>query len=312
MAQFDLRQTVFRRIGLFCGWLLPAAALGMLPPGAGQFAFEDPETGREVRCWYVRAETYERGDPPVIVFHGMNRNPADYRDAWIDDARRFGLFVIVPYFSEAQYPGTVGYNLGNLFPSESDRTPNPGEVSSFRVPKLVFDHLRVTDEGVETSGYMVFGHSAGAQFVHRMIALFPDPNLRLAIAANAGWYTFPDLSDDWPYGFSGTGLTEENLPEFLGSNLIILLGDLDIDEKQDSLRRTPEAMSQGRHRLERGHRFFEVGRGRAENMGVPFGWRLRIVPGVAHDQSGMAPAAAALMAEAIRLSGFGSSLQPEK
>ncbi|MEZ5278068.1 MAG: hypothetical protein R3F07_16925 [Opitutaceae bacterium] len=300
MARSDPGKRLFRLLFWMVAILIPAAVSGALPRGVGQFVFNDPETGREIACWYVLADSYERSDPPVIVFHGMKRNPDDYRDSWIEDAERFGLFVVVPYFSEEDYPGTSGYNLGNLFSSESDRTRKPESVSSFRIPEVVFDHLSSSDGETEAAGYMVFGHSAGAQFVHRMIALHPDPRLRLAIAANAGWYTYPNVTDDWPYGFRGTGLTEADLPPLLGANLVILLGDQDIDETQDNLRRTPEAMLQGRHRFERGHRFFQVGQAQAACMGVPFGWRIQVVPGVAHDQGGMAPVAAALMAEAIR------------
>ena len=300
MARSDSGRSLFRLLIGMAGLFLPTLAPAALPGGVGEFAFNDPETGRKIECWYVKSDSYERGDPPVIVFHGMNRNPDDYRDSWIEDAERFGLFVVVPYFSHDEYPGTVGYNLGNLFSSESDRTRKPESASSFRIPKVVFDHLSSSDGETDAVGYMVFGHSAGAQFVHRMIALHPDPRLRLAIAANAGWYTYPNVTDDWPYGFRGTGLTEADLPRFLGTNLVILLGDQDIDETQDNLRRTPETMLQGRHRFERGHRFFQAGEAQAARMGVPFGWRIQVVPGVAHDQGGMAPVAAALMAEAIR------------
>jgi pimeloyl-ACP methyl ester carboxylesterase len=205
-------------------------------------------------------------------------------------------------FSEEAFPGTVGYNLGNLFTSETDRTRLPANASSFRVPRLVFDHLCRQEGALRVSGYMVFGHSAGSQFVHRMIALYPDPHLRLAIAANAGWYTFPDTEVEWPYGFAGTGLSEADLPAFLASDLIVLLGDQDINETQRSLRRTPEAMAQGKHRFERGHAFFQAGRDQAARLGVPLRWRLEVVPGVGHDQTGMAPAAAALMVEAMRRS----------
>ena len=46
----------------------------------------------------------------------------------------------------------------------------------------------------------MFGHSAGAQFVHRFVMFAPGPNLRTAISANAGWYTTLEENVAFPYG----------------------------------------------------------------------------------------------------------------
>jgi hypothetical protein len=73
--------------------------------------------------------------------------------------------------------------------------------------------------------------------------------------------------------------------------LTVLLGDSDTTLEDPDLRKTPEAMIQGGNRLERGVRFFETGRGAAERLGVPFGWRLETVQGADHDNRLMAPAA---------------------
>ena len=54
-------------------------------------------------------------------------------------------------------------------------------------------------------------------------------------------------------------------------------------------------MAQGPHRFARGHRFFERAQEAAAHLGADLQWRLQVVPGVAHDNKGMAPAAVALM-----------------
>ena len=46
-------------------------------------------------------------------------------------------------------------------------------------------------------------------------------------------------------------------------------------------------MLQGPNRLQRGLAFFRAGRDAAGRMGIPFGWAIRIVPGVAHTHCGM-------------------------
>ena len=283
-------------MGLF---LLAASICAQAAPERGTFTFTHPENDKRIVVFYVRSESYDPGTPPVLVLHGMSRNPWDYRDAWIDLANQYNFLVVVPYFREKEFPGTVGYNLGNVFQSETHLSRNPESDWSYRIPEVVFDHLRATGK-TSAPGYAAFGHSAGSQFLHRKIGFAPDSRLLLAVAANAGWYTLPDLEEPWPYGYGGTGLTDEDLPPYLASNLVILLGDGDTDLNDDSLRRAPEAMRQGKHRLERGGYFFRAAEERAQNLGVPFNWRIQEVPGVGHNNAGMAPAAAEIMREYIR------------
>jgi hypothetical protein len=54
-------------------------------------------------------------------------------------------------------------------------------------------------------------------------------------------------------------------------------------------------MRQGPHRLARGQTFFARGRDLAAELGVPFGWDLKLAPGVAHDQAAMAGYAAPII-----------------
>lgn len=276
------------------------AAQAAVSPGSGQFSFTNPESGQCLTVYYVKAANYDPADPPVLVLHGMKRNADEYRDAWIELAEKHGFFVVVPLFSQEEFPDTVGYNLGNVFQSETDLRRNPESSWSYQIPDVLFDYLRNESGDTTASGYMAFGHSAGSQFLHRKVAFVPDERMLLAVAANAGWYTFPNLEDAWPYGFAGTGMTESDLPPFLAANLVILLGDQDIDPNHESLRRSPEAMRQGAHRFERGHRFYEAGKALADELGVPFNWRIATVPGVAHDNAGMAPAAARYMADEMK------------
>lgn len=289
--------------GVLCAatgmFLLAASLFAGVAAGTGTFTFRHPENGNRLVVFYVKSDSYVPADPPVLVLHGMNRNPWDYRDAWLDLAGEHALFVVVPYFREKEFPGVVGYNLGNVFAGERRLSRKPESAWSYRIPEIVFDHLRANGD-TTAAGYVAFGHSAGSQFLHRKIGFVPDERMLLGIAANAGWYTFPTLEIEWPYGYGGTGLKAKDLPAYLASNLVILLGDQDTDPEDPGLRRAPEAMVQGRHRLERGYRFHAAGRQLAEDLEVPFNWRIVEVPGVGHDNAGMAPAAARIMVEAMK------------
>ena len=87
-------------------------------------------------------------------------------------------------------------------------------------------------------------------------------------------------------------MTEEQLKQAFGKKLTILLGEDDTDEYQRFLRKRPQAMAQGRHRLERGSTFYNAAKSKATEVGAQFRWELKTVPGVGHSNRGMAPWAA--------------------
>jgi pimeloyl-ACP methyl ester carboxylesterase len=182
------------------------------------------------------------------------------------------------------YPGSDAYNLGNVGHEPESRW-------SFSLIEPLFDFVRA-DVGNRSDGYYLFGHSAGAQFVHRFLLLKPQNRVTRAVSANAGWYTAPETGVDFPYGVRGGPVSDAGLRNALADSLTVLLGENDNDPNDPDLRSSPEADRQGPHRLARGQFFFAAGRATALALGTPFGWRLEIVPGAAHSNSAMAPAAA--------------------
>ena len=66
----------------------------------------------------------------------------------------------------------------------------------------VFENIK-TNLNYLGNSYNMFGHSAGAQFVHRFIQFKPLSRVDKAVSANAGWYTLPDTTIDFPYGLKG-------------------------------------------------------------------------------------------------------------
>jgi poly(3-hydroxybutyrate) depolymerase len=276
-----------------------------LEQGEGSYTFPDPETEKAFTVWYYKPANFTAETPVAIVLHGMNRNASTYRSAWTPHAEKYGLMLLVPEFSEKDFPGTNGYNMGNYFGARTEQEReglaasgiiNPESVWSFRVIDKVFADFLANREKTGQTQYSLYGHSAGAQFAHRMLQFLPEARVRFAIAANAGWYTMPDLSLEWPYGLKGTKVDEKQILRFLSMPLVILLGEKDNDPNHHQLRRTPEADVQGNNRFARGHYFFAYGQQLAKKLNVPFGWRLQTVPGVAHSNKDMSDAAAALIA----------------
>jgi hypothetical protein len=104
----------------------------------------------------------------------------------------------------------------------------------------------------------------------------------------------PDRAIGFPFGLGNTSVTDAMLARALARPVTVLLGSEDIDPNHPALPRQPGAMAQGPHRLARGMLFFAKAREAATRLGVRFTWRLETVPGIAHDNSGMAARAATI------------------
>jgi hypothetical protein len=102
----------------------------------------------------------------------------------------------------------------------------------------------------------------------------------------------PDPGIDFPYGIRDTGIDEEDSRRVFATDVILLLGDSDVDTKDDTLRQTPEAQLQGPHRFARGQTFYRVAQARANSLDAEFTWQMVFVPGAAHSNAAMTPAAA--------------------
>jgi len=270
------------------GTATPTAA-PTLPAGDGMFTF-DGWAGPPIRVWYHLPETGRPETPVLFVMHGVNRDADRYRDQWSALADQHGFVLVVPEFDEAGFPGSAGYNLGNML--DRDGRPVPPERWSFSVLEPLFDRVRAIT-GTRVERYDLYGHSAGAQFVHRYVMFMPGARLGRAVAANAGWYTLPDREVPYPYGLAGKHLPTVDLRRAFGQRLGILLGTADNDPAYPNLRRTTEAMAQGPHRLARGEFFFGLAAAESAALGTDFRWTLEKVDGVGHDNGRMAPAAAA-------------------
>ena len=105
----------------------------------------------------------------------------------------------------------------------------------------------------------------------------------------------PDFDTAYPYGLGDSGITESQLREALGKDVVLMLGREDVDRDDPDLRKTPEADEQGRNRFARGLTMFERAKSAAAQLETDFNWRLVIVDEAAHVNAQMAVAAAELV-----------------
>lgn len=260
--------------------------------GSSQIAFSD-WAGPELPVYLHRPSESGADSPIVFVMHGVNRDGGRYRDEWRELAEQHGFVVAVPNFGREDFPTTASYNMGNIFDGEGNVRPR--EQWSFAAIEPLFDALVCGLDGRQRD-YALYGHSAGGQFVHRYVAFAQAPRLRVAVAANSGWYTMPDGSD-FPYGWGGAAMGLVDPAAALSRPLTILLGTEDTDRNDPNLRRNAAADRQGPNRLARGETFFATGRASAETAKSSFEWRIAYAPGIAHSNAGMAAFALPILLE---------------
>jgi alpha-beta hydrolase superfamily lysophospholipase len=268
------------------------SAPATIAPGRGTFVYTGHEPLREkpVTLHYFIPEGDAAAMSILFLFPGTERNAGDYLESWITAARANGCMVFSFEFPKTHYSSNE-YITGNVMDDAGHLLP--AAQRSFAIIEPAFDYIRQAT-GCRDTRYGMFGHSAGAQFVHRYVLFNPAARVDKAIAANAGWYTLPDLAVDFPHGLKGTGLTTDDVKQAFLVNLTVHLGTA--DTRQDaSLNTSPGAMLQGPHRHARGVYFYTNSQSIATRAAAPFLWTRRDLPGVGHDQARMAADAATLL-----------------
>ena len=246
-----------------------------------------------------------RRGPVVIVVHGALRDSDRYLAGARHAARLAAsdAFIVAPQFlADVDGAGGVLYwrveGWKGGYPALG-----PAPLSSFGVLDSLL--TRLAPEPGPDPAVVVFGNSAGGQFVNRYAAVGRGPDVLAArglrvrfVVANPSTYLYfsrqrpvpvPDAAhvNDWRYGFDrAPGYVDANpgrsLERYLGRDVTIVLGELDHDEASLLLEVGPTAMAQGANRLDRGLRYDQHVRGLARAAGLPFRHRLIRLAGVGH------------------------------
>ena len=286
--------------------------------GSGVFLMEGGQGKKEksIKVYYHQPKNYTKNSKVLIVLPGAGRNGDSYRDAWVEIAKKHSVLVLSPMYSERDYPFEA-YHLGGLIKDSNIRETvefvagtNIARLNETafkfdlnkdrsdwlfndldRLFNLVTDHIK-TDQ----TQYDVFGHSAGGQILHRLAIFYPSSKVNQIIAANAGFYTLPDLETTLPFGVKNTTIDTQNLQLSFTKNLTLLIGELDNEQEQGgTLLRSVSADKQGIHRLARGQFFYDFSKNVAEEMKANYNWKIKMVPNVGHDHEKMGKAAARLL-----------------
>jgi len=253
---------------------MASGALGdPIPPGAGQ---QTVNLGGTALTVYTYRPSQCAEPKLLLVFHGLNRHAAEYRDhaRWLGDTAC--MIVAAPEFDRKRFP-TWSYQRGGIVHHRRVLPPNEWTVQY--VPALI-QWAQATER--RPIDVFMIGHSGGGQFLSRVAAFVPTTAKRIVVA-NPGTHVFPDMAAA-PFGFGGVyprGAEEANLRRYLATPVTIFLGEEDTsDENRND---SDDAKQQGETRLQRGRNAFAAAQALARQRGWTFNWRLIELPGVGHN-----------------------------
>lgn len=255
--------------------------------GAGFFEFKYQfTTGEEPIKIHYFVPTNKASDSEVlVVLHGLNRNAVVFRNTMQDIAEERNAILIVPEFSEERFPGASGFNFGNVYTNGNNPTFGGLNLEtdwSFSIIEPLFDYV-VTQLQLNISSYKMYGHSAGAQFVHRFLLFKPNNRCEKFLVSASGWYTLVDNEIPFPYGLDNSILFGRDLSHAYRANVIVQVGENDNDPNDPTLRNNEFTLQQGAHRKERAEFYYNFHQEQAGIENSEFNWEFVIVPNANHD-----------------------------
>lgn len=226
----------------------------------------------------------------LFVIHGNSRNADNYLKTWVKLAEDKNIAIFAPHFKRTSF---ISFNTLQMSTS-SGIIRNDTNLYLHNSVDDLFKYIK-SKFVLSQELYDIYGHSAGAQFVHRYLLMSDNPKVNTAIAANAGWYTFLDGSN-FPYGLSNPPINfnSSNVRNFLKMDFHVLIGSADTDITS-SVNQSKGANNQGLNRFQRANNFFNYTEMIVNQNNLEFNWSFQIVKGVAHSNTKMSKAAAEIL-----------------
>lgn len=225
-----------------------------------------------LRYYLYLPEKLSKKTRVMVCVHGISRNAKEQLIAFSHRASEAGYIIVAPYFSKKHYRGYQRLELGAA-----------GYTSAEALNQILCDVEKRF--AIDTRKFSLFGYSGGAQFAHRYAMLYPERIDKLIICS-AGWYTFPDRHQTYPFGLKTTQNfpvdLSENLAAFLKLKIRTLVGELDNVNDPGLNRSRQISRQQGYHRLERAKRWVCALQNACNEMGVVSDLRFITIKGCGH------------------------------
>ena len=235
----------------------------------------------------------------IFVMSGCLRDALNYLKNWIEVADKYNYIIVAPEFDKDHY-SIAEHEYGNLIDIEYDYSSQDIYIPYMKYGKTIKDksewiydiidniYLKFIKENtLKNDGFIIFGHSSGAQFVHKYLMLGDSKYCKLYLAANAGLYTFFNEEKDYPYGIKNLNEYKNIIDKSLSKKAYIMIGDQDITT--DDLNHMEEDKEEGLTRLERGTNYYNIAKEYSNKNNIDFNWNLIIMPNVNHDNKKVVP-----------------------
>lgn len=198
-------------------------------------------------------------DTPVLVsVHGISRSSWHKQaEALVPGCERHSVTLLAPSFNGKQHSDYQ--RLGRK---------GRGQRADLFLHRCLQELNTMT--GADTTQPRLFGHSGGAQFVHRYMMAYPH-RIESAIVSAAGWYTFPDPAQKFPYGIRANANLSGvvfNPEAYLEVPVMVLVGTEDTKFK-DLIRTDRINNQQGLTRIERARNWVAAMQAQAKAHGMP-------------------------------------------
>lgn len=248
----------------------------------------------DIELFYITPKKIDKDTELLFVMHGNDRNAKDYISAWIPHIKNKNIIVVAPRFDKRNYRYFFlleSANSSGVINNNSNDYINSSISSFYNFFKSKFS--------LNTNKYMMFGHSAGAQFTHRYMLFSNDKRISNAVVANAGWYTFLNGAD-FPYGINNSpiDITPSDIRWFMSNRSTLLIGGNDIS--LNDVNSSRGAINQGRTRLDRANNYFNVMIDIADKENIPLRWTYKLVDRVGHDYKKMTFQAAKILLQDVK------------
>lgn len=245
---------------------------------------------------YSTTPSQPRKLPLVVNVHGTRRDATRCRDSLVPLADTLNVAILAPL-----YPA----GLDGEFDLDSYKTLRSKTLKADVVLLAIIAEVAKGWPGIATERVVLMGFSGGAQFVQRMLYVWPERIMAVLIAA-PGRTTALGGVEPWPHGTRdfaevfeiGDGVVDVETMRGIGGRIGLFVGELDGEEAQkenlDLQKWLTERIAKTTSSGEYVKRLVQ-GKGRLFGLKeLQQDWRrhgiestLEVVPGVGHDYQGL-------------------------